>query len=121
MSKRVVIIDDEQNLVDLMELQLQDAGYETVCFLDAKQALTYILDNQVDAIVSDMQMPGGSGLELIRQVKESKPNLPTVVISGFAAQQHDIKGSGVSRLLQKPLELAKVAETVDELLVEKVA
>ena len=82
-SKPVILcVDDEPNSLVLRKLVLQKAGYEVVTANSATAALDVLASTQVDLVLSDQLMPGLTGTELARQIKNRWPSLPVILISG---------------------------------------
>jgi CheY-like chemotaxis protein len=82
-SKPVILcVDDEPNSLVLRKLVLQKAGYEVLMANSAAAALDVLASSQVDLVLSDQLMPGVTGTELARQIKNRWPSLPVILISG---------------------------------------
>ncbi len=82
-SKAVILcVDDEPNSLVLRKLVLQKAGYEVVTANSAAQALEVLDSRPVNLVLSDQLMPGQTGTELARQIKDKWPSLPVILISG---------------------------------------
>jgi CheY-like chemotaxis protein len=78
----ILCVDDEENPLILRKLVLQKAGYDVVTANSGKQALEVLTSHSVDLVLSDLLMPGITGTELARQIKEIYPGLPVVLVSG---------------------------------------
>ena len=115
----IVIVDDEPKIArGLLKLLSQQEDYKAVgIFCDAAQALAFVEKNAVDAVITDIRMPGISGLELIKRIRAINENLPIIILSGygdFAYAQKAIE-LGVARYLLKPTdpsELIKALEAI---------
>ena len=82
-SKAVILcVDDEPNSLVLRKLVLQKAGYEVVTADSALCALDVLASRQIDLVLSDQLMPGQTGTQLARQIKDKWPSLPVILISG---------------------------------------
>ncbi len=82
-SKAVILcVDDEPNSLVLRKLVLQKAGYDVITANSASQALEMLDSHQVNLVLSDQLMPGQTGTELARQIKNRWPSLPVILISG---------------------------------------
>ncbi len=82
-NKAVILcVDDEENPLILRKMVLEKAGYHVVTANSGKKALEVLQSRSVDLVLSDLLMPGMTGTELARQVKESHPELPVVLVSG---------------------------------------
>jgi CheY-like chemotaxis protein len=102
-GKRVLVVEDEPNVLDITMETLQELGYQTLAATDGRSALDRLaLPDQVDLLFSDVVMPGGmSGVELASEARRLRPELKVVLTSGYtgaagAALPRDI------RLLTKP-------------------
>jgi CheY-like chemotaxis protein len=82
-SKALILcVDDEPNSLVLRKLVLQDAGYEVITAGSADLALNILGSREVDLVLSDQLMPGQTGAELARQIKDKWPALPVILLSG---------------------------------------
>ena len=102
MSKTVLIVDDEQLILRMVARSLQRSGWE-VFPAHAAQVPTLLDDNEFDLLITDSQMPGMDGREVIAEARERKPDLPVVLMSGFSP--HDLSESGPHYFLQKPFSV----------------
>jgi two-component system, cell cycle sensor histidine kinase and response regulator CckA len=119
-GKTIVYIDDEEALVFLVTRILERRGYIVLGYTDAKAALAEIakLPASIDAVVSDLAMPGMTGFDVVRKVHELRADLPVVLVSGYvrpqdAAQAHQL---GVQRLILKPDTVDALAQALHEVL-----
>ena len=82
-DKRVILcVDDEPNSLILRRLVLEKAGYQVLTASSVVQALEVFAASEIDLVLSDQLMPGGTGTDLARQVKATHPHVPVIVISG---------------------------------------
>jgi len=79
---RICLIDDDPMVCDALALGLGDGGFEAVVIADARDALGRIEQERFDAVVTDINMPGFSGADLIAAVRAKRGDLPIVAISG---------------------------------------
>lgn len=82
-GKRVLVVDDEENLRRVTQMKLQQAGYEAMTASDGQQALEVLARNPHDLIITDLKMPGMSGMDLLRRVREDYPEIIVVVVTAF--------------------------------------
>jgi two-component system response regulator HupR/HoxA len=82
-SQKVLFVDDEENLLDILRLGLQDEPYLCLFATSGSQALEMLGRHKVQVIVTDMRMPGMNGLELLRIVREKYPSIVRIVLSGY--------------------------------------
>src|SRR5437868_2523096 len=128
-SPRILVIDDNPNTMSLMEELLSSRGYDVVALPDAAQAEVEILRRAPDLVLSDVIMPGKSGYELCRELKENPATrlIPFVLITGLAEREDRVRGieAGADDFLSKPIfpeelfarvkSLLKLKEFTDEL------
>ena len=82
-GKRVLVVDDEESLRRVTQLKLQQAGYEATTASDGAQALELLTRHPQDLIITDLKMPGMSGMDLLRRVKEDYPEVIVIVVTAF--------------------------------------
>jgi PAS domain S-box-containing protein len=103
---RVLYVDDEPMLVEIAERVLTPLGYEVLGYTDPSAALRGFRKDpdRVDAVVTDMAMPGMSGVDLAAELLRDRPDLPVVLVSGHltAEEQDEIRHAGVREILLKP-------------------
>ena len=79
-----MVVDDEPAIAELLTRFLTKKNYEVTGFTSGKEALEHLKTNEVNLLLTDIDMPEMSGIELIKATKELKPNLPILVITGTA-------------------------------------
>lgn len=83
--RKVLVVDDEHDIAELAELLLSSHGFDVLVAFSAQEALQILAkDNTIDAVFSDIVMPGMSGLELADQITASYPHVKIVLTSGYA-------------------------------------
>ena len=85
---QILVIDDEKVIRELMREILDRAGYETIGAATADEALGLLADNEIGLVVSDIVMPGLSGLELLEEVRARRPSLPVILVTGAGTYQN---------------------------------
>lgn len=81
-SASILVVDDEELPLTLRKLVLEKQGYRVITARSVAAALQMLESSPVDLILTDQLMPGGTGVELARKVKQARPQLPVVLISG---------------------------------------
>jgi PAS domain S-box-containing protein len=116
----VLVVEDEPAVLTLLERVLSGAGYAVVTASSGAEALavTTSRSGDVDLLVSDAVMPGMAGLELARQLRAGRPELPILFVSGWAGEAFDREWAAAPAvdLLLKPFEVADLLERVRALL-----
>ena len=107
---RVLVVDDEASIRDLLAKTLALAEYEVDAAADASTALTRVRGAEYDLLIADLRMPGMDGLALIRQVKKIRAELPVIIITGFSSEASAIEAVnlGVAGYLRKPFRVPEV-------------
>jgi len=119
-GQTVMIVDDERALVALVEETLAELGYEPVGFDSSAAALAAFraAPERFDLIITDEAMPDLIGTELARHLRQSRPDVPIILVSGHGGTQLAKAAAmiGVNELLRKPLERRELAEAVARVL-----
>jgi len=119
--KRILVIDDDSQMRDMLRKVLERAGYDVVDAADGKIGTKIHRQEPVDLVVTDLIMPEKEGIETIREFRRDFPQLKIIAISGGGRiGAHGYLGvakpMGAHRIFSKPFDLTKFAETVKELL-----
>lgn len=112
---RLAIVEDEKELLSNLCALLEDEGeYELMPFSDPKEALKALKENPPDALLTDISMPGMTGLELTASLREAIPDLPVVVLSAFVDFNHILKALrlGATDVLEKPYDQDQLLSVV---------
>jgi excisionase family DNA binding protein len=107
---RVLVVDDEASIRDLLSKTLALAEYDVDTAADASTALGRVRATEYDLLIADLRMPGMDGLTLIRQVKRIRAELPVIIITGFSTESTAIEAVnlGVAGYLRKPFRVPEV-------------
>jgi putative two-component system response regulator len=110
----VLVIDDEQIVRDLMVEILEEAGYEAESASTAERGLELLKEDSISLVVSDIVMPGLSGLELLEAVRLSRPSLPIVLVTGAGTFNNlsEAIARGADGLVMKPFSHAELERAV---------
>jgi len=106
---RILIIDDDPVLVDLVTLALQIEGYETQAAYDGLSGLRYIYELQPDLIVLDIMLPGEDGWEICRRVRETM-DVPIIMLTARRELVHRLRGLnlGADDYVVKPFDMEEL-------------
>lgn len=112
---RVMIVEDEITLADLLGEFVRDLGHEAVVDHDAESAATRLQHEAIDAILLDVNLPGMSGLDFLRLPAVRESGVPVVVISGVATEEQARESLSLGALdfLAKPIALERLAAVFD--------
>ena len=114
MNRTILVVDDEVRYRELYARVLRDAGFAVLEAADAQAALKLLASDAPDMVVSDVRMPGASGLDLLRRARADQPGLPFLLVTAYADVREavDALKLGAVDYLAKPVDLALLAETV---------
>ena len=102
----IVLVDDEEMvLTSLSSFLMLETEYEVVTFLSPIEALEYVRDNDVHLVISDYLMPDMDGISFLGKVREIKPQVPRVILTGYADKENAIKAIndvGLYQYIEKP-------------------
>ena len=90
-GKRILVVDDEENLRRVTQLKLHQAGYEAMTACDGAQALELLPRNPQDLVITDLKMPGMSGMELLRKIREEYPEVIVIVVTAFGTVESAVE------------------------------
>jgi DNA-binding NtrC family response regulator len=82
---RLLVIDDEQRMVDIVAMVLRHDGYHVEAETDPEVALARLADEPFDLLITDLRMPGADGIEVLRRVREREPDLPVILMTAHAS------------------------------------
>jgi DNA-binding NtrC family response regulator len=118
MPKRtILIVDDEPDVLSYLADEVRSFGYDVIEAPDAESALTKLRGGEaVDLVMTDMNLPGMSGIELIDEIKRASPAVPVIMLTGHCSVESFIKtqSQGVFEYVSKPVpseELKRIIGT----------
>jgi DNA-binding NtrC family response regulator len=115
---RVLIVDDDEDMNQLVAEVLHERGIEAVCCLRGEDAMSAVAE--ADAVVTDVNLDGESGLELCARILVAHPGLPIVVVSGDATSRAAALRRGAAQFLVKPIDITDLARVLRELVAARV-
>lgn len=118
---KILIVDDEENVRDVIKLHLEQAGYNTIEAENGEVAINQLRDQanmvNVGCILCDIRMPKVNGVECIEFLKQQAPGIPIVVITGYPDPElaASLFKKGIKEYLVKPVEKDKLLSTVNDI------
>ena len=114
----ILIVDDEKNYLVVLEALLGAEGYEIMTALDGRAALATVREADLDLVITDMKMPGMSGMELLEACKNLKPDLPVIMMTAFGTIELAVEAmkKRAYDYIQKPFENETLKLTVKKAL-----
>jgi CheY-like chemotaxis protein len=114
---RILIVDDEPTVAEALAEAVHHQGYETALIHRAADSLTAIRSYRPDGIFLDLVMPGMSGVEVLRRIRQEWPDLPVVVVTGYphAEEAEEARQLGVVAVVEKPLIIKNLTAVLENL------
>lgn len=119
MAKRILLVDDEQDILDLLKYNLEAEGYETISATDGLQALE-LAQSGPDLIILDVMLPGKDGWEVLRQLRqtENTKHIPVIFLTAKGGEIDEVVGLelGADDYIVKPISIRKLLARVKTVL-----
>jgi two-component system response regulator PilR (NtrC family) len=118
---RILIVDDEEVLRDVLDVMLRREGFECLSAASGEEALNVLETEEVDLVVLDVMLPGISGIDTLRAMRISNPELPVIVITAFSSIDGAIEAMkyGAFHYIPKPFKNEEVILTVNKALEQR--
>ena len=121
-SKSILIVDDEHDIVNLIKHSLETDGFQVCAFTDGFAALehfnSYSKKDHHQIVISDIRMPGINGYELVKQIKQIKPQINIVLMSAFEIEKNEflnvLPGVYIDAFIKKPFSLKTIRNVIRE-------
>jgi DNA-binding NtrC family response regulator len=113
---KVLVVDDDPTMRDVLELRLARWGFQVVVTGEADGAAEVVRREDPDIVLSDVVMPGLSGLDLLRALKESDPDRPVILLTAHGTVERAVEAmkSGALDFLTKPLDYSNLKAVLDQ-------
>jgi len=119
-TERIVLVDDEQQLIGFLQHALEKLGYQVISFCNSIDAVQYFRGNsdEFDLVITDMTMPNMTGTELARELLSIRPDVPVIMMSGYSesATREKALRIGIKEFLNKPFKKDALARTLRKVL-----
>jgi two-component system response regulator PilR (NtrC family) len=111
----ILVVDDERSMRDFLKILLEKEGHEAHTAEHAEAALNLIPDHNFDVVVTDIRMPGMSGIELLGEIKEDNPDLAVIMITAFASPDDAVRAmkNGAFDYISKPFNVDEIKSVVE--------
>ena len=118
---RILIVDDERSMQEFLEILLRKEGYEVATAGDVGSALLALESDDFDLVISDIQMPDRSGLDLLRSLRQAQPEVVVIMITAFATTETAIAAmkEGAYDYITKPFKVDEIKIVVGKALEKK--
>lgn len=115
---RILVIDDDEDILNLFSDFLKKEGYGVTSFLDPLKALEEIhrRPQRYSIIITDVRMPGISGIELMRRIRKINHDIKMIIISAFELNGEDLRNIRYDNFIEKPVHMQYLAQTIEKIL-----
>ena len=119
-KKRILVVDDEPQILELYIQAFERAGYEVTAASNAQDALTEMKRRSCPVVISDLNMPGMNGVELCRQIRKDWPMTMVIAVTGYASlfELSDCRDAGFEDYFNKPVRLKELIAEVEQCFVK---
>ena len=110
----ILVVDDEQSMRDFLKILLIKEGYKVTTSENGSQALSLLSSKPFDLVISDIRMPGFSGLDLLESIREKHGDLPVILITAFASPDDAVKAmkNGAFDYISKPFNVDEIKSVI---------
>lgn len=114
--KKILLVDDEEGIQLLYQEEFQEEGYEVVSAFTGEEALEKFKTELPDLVILDIQMPGMNGIDVLRQMKLVKPELPIILSTAYHEYKQDLSAWASDEYIVKSPDMQKLKEAVHKYL-----
>lgn len=115
-KRRILVVDDEENIRILYKKELEDEGYEVMTASDAEDAIVKMKESYPDLITLDVKMPGIDGIEFIRKLRETDTKIPVVMCTAYSDYKQDFRVWASDAYVVKSSDLSELRNTIRDVL-----
>ncbi len=118
LPKRILVVDDEEIIRDVISNKIQKSlGYEVVEAGNGVEALKHVDEAIPDLIITDIKMPEMNGIELLRQIRERRLNVPVIILTGYGTIEDAISAIrlGAKSFIKKPFDMNEVISLIENI------
>jgi len=121
MSEKVLLVDDEKEFVEVLSERMKNRGMNVSTSLSAKEALKKIDQESFDAVVLDLMMPEMDGIEVLRIIKEKRPEMQIILLTGHGTIEKGIEAMklGAMDFIEKPADITVLSEKIKKAQAQK--
>jgi two-component system response regulator PilR (NtrC family) len=118
---RILVVDDERSMQEFLEIFFRSEGYDAITTGDVESALLHLESDEFDVIITDIQMPGDSGLDLLRAAQRVAPETVVIMMTAFASTETAIAAmkEGAYDYITKPFKVDEIRIVVEKALEKK--
>jgi DNA-binding response OmpR family regulator len=114
--KKILVVDDEDNIRLLYQEELRDSGYDVSLAKSAEEALKIIEEDPPDLITLDVKLPGMSGFDFLKELKANQKDIPVILCSAYGVYKQEFKLWASEAYVVKSADLRELKMTIKEIL-----
>ncbi|MEA1971885.1 MAG: response regulator [Candidatus Cloacimonadota bacterium] len=114
MNRKILVVDDEENIREIISEFLETIGYDVVGAEDGSQAIRECGNKKFDLVITDIRMPNMNGLDLLKKLKKIMPDLPVILMTGYqpSKSQEETLTARADGYLLKPFSLNTLRQAI---------
>ena len=119
MTERILVIDDEPDMLMLMSMIIEEnTEWEVETTNNPSEGLKMAMENDYDLVIADLKMPGLDGMEVFEELNEIKPDIPVIIITAYGSLEiaDEARNKGVADFITKPFRKDTILFTMDRVL-----
>lgn len=116
MGKRILVVDDEENIRQLYKEELLEDGYEVFLATNGEEAIRMVDEVMPDLVTLDVRMPGMDGIEALRAIKEKNRELPMIMCTAYPEYKHDFGVWASEAYVVKSSDLKELKDAIKKIL-----
>ncbi len=124
MAQRILVVDDEAHILQVLQFKLRNAGFEVTTAVDGEEAFEVATQEKPDLVITDFQMPYMTGLELCRSLAEHEETaqVPVLILTarGYALDDDDLALGNIKGVVHKPFSPRSILQLVQQVLADSV-
>ncbi len=121
MKARILVVDDEESIREFLDIMLRKEGYDVACVADGQEAIDLLKKKSFDMVISDLQMPRITGIELLKHINDNYPGLLFMMITAFGTTETAVEAMkmGAYDYITKPFKIDEVRINIQNALRSK--
>ena len=104
--EKLLIVDDDLIILRMLKMRLESEGYQVEAASDIKAAKDLALRNEYELAILDLKLPGGNGIDLMKSIHETDPDLPVIILTAYGTIEGAVEAvkAGAYKYLMKPFD-----------------
>src|SRR5689334_14495838 len=116
MNRRtILVVDDDESVRDVVQMQLEELGYQVLTAASAREGLSLVDEHSPSLVITDLKMPGESGMDVLRNLRAEHPDIVVVMVTAFGTIQTAVEAmkSGAYDYVTKPIDFDELVLIVN--------